>query len=115
VAADGAAAFVGSWTLGGAGGAEGVVAGAESTLTLTEAGEAFGSGGCNNFRASYSLDDGTFRFGPVAATRRACPPPQMQQETAFFAALEATRAARVEDGALILLDTAGATLLRLGR
>ena len=106
-----AAALIGTWKLGASG--EGVVAGVESTLILTEAGEALGSGGCNNFRASYSLDGGTFRFGPIAATRRACPPPQMQQETAFFAALDATRAARVEDGALILLDTAGATLLRL--
>ena len=69
-----------------------------------------GSGGCNSFRGSYSLDGGTFRFGPIAATRRACPPPQMQQETRFFAALEATRGVRVEDGALLLLDAAGATL-----
>jgi putative lipoprotein len=114
VAADGATALVGTWTLGGAGGA-GVAAGVESSLTLADGGEATGSGGCNSFRASWSLEGEAFRFGPIAATRRACPPPQMEQETRFFAALEATRGARVEDGALVLLDAAGATVLRLGR
>ena len=108
-----AAALVGTWNLGGT--SEGVVAGGGASLTLTEAAEALGRGGCNSFRASYSLDGGTFRFGPIAATRRACPPPQMQEETRFFAALEATRGVRVEDGALLLLDAAGATLLRLER
>ena len=111
-AANEAVALVGTWKLGTTGG-EGAVAGVESTLTLTDAAEALGRGGCNNFRASYSLDGETFRFGPIAATRRACPPPQMQQETRFFAALEATRGVRVEGGALLLLDAAGATLLRL--
>ena len=96
-------------------GGEGAVAGVESTLTLTDAAEALGRGGCNSFRASYSLDGGTFRFGPIAATRRACPPPQMQQETRFFAALEATRGFRIEDGALVLLDAAGAPVARLER
>jgi putative lipoprotein len=115
VAVDAAAGLVGSWTLSGAGGEGAVAGGVSSTLTLTEAGEALGSGGCNNFRASYSLEGGGVRFGPIAATKRLCPPPQMEQETRFFAALEATRGARVEDGTLLLLDAAGATILELAR
>jgi putative lipoprotein len=113
VAESGAAALAGTWTLGG--GAEGVVAGGGPSVTFAEAGEARGSGGCNSFRASYSVEGGGVHFGPIAATRRACPPAIMQEETRFFAALEATRGARVEDGTLHLLDATGATLLSLER
>ena len=39
----------------------------------------------------------------------------MEQEIRFFAALDATRGARIEDGALLLLDEAGGTIARLAR
>ena len=108
-----AAALAGDWTLAGLGEEEAVAAGVQSTLTLTAEGEARGRGGCNNFHGTYSVEGGTFRFGPIAATRRACPPPQMEQEIRFFAALDATRGARIEDGALLLLGETGGTVARL--
>ncbi len=108
-----AAAPVGTWTLADLGG-ERAAEKVDTYLALT-AGEATGRGGCNNFRGSYTLDGEVLRFGPVAATRRLCPPPQMQQETGFFAALEATRGFRIEDGRLILLGEAGAPLASLKR
>lgn len=108
----GAAELVGDWTateVGGGPSAEGVA----SRLTLTAGGEAFGSGGCNSFRGTYTVAAGGLEFGPLAATRRACPEPQMQQEMGFFAALEAVRGFRVEGGTLVLLDSAGAVAARL--
>ena len=108
----GPADLVGDWTateIGGAASAEGVA----SRLTLTAGGEAFGSGGCNSFRGTYTLAAGRLDFGPLAATRRACPEPQMQQETGFFAALEAVDGFRLEGGTLVLLDSAGSAVARL--
>ena len=55
------------------------------------------------------------RIGPLGATRRACPPPAMAQEAAFFAALEAARGFRVQRGLLVLLDADGRPLARLDR
>ena len=116
VAADAATtALIGSWTLGGLTGEAAVAPGVVSTLTLTAAGSAEGSGGCNNFHGTYSLEGDTLRFGPIASTRRACPPPVMEQETRFFAALDATRGMRIEAGSLLLLDASGATVARLSR
>jgi putative lipoprotein len=109
------AELVGSWTLRGLSGQAATAPGVQSTLNLTAAGAAQGRGGCNSFHATYSLEGGTFRFGPIAATRRACPPPQTEQETRYFAALEATRSYRIEGGALVLLDEAGASIARLSR
>ena len=112
--APGAADLVGGWVLAEIGAAP-AAAGVKTTLTLTDAAEATGQGGCNSFRGSYTLDGETFRFGPVASTRRACPPPQMEQETRFFAALKATRGFRIEDARLLLLDTGGAPIAGLQR
>ena len=55
------------------------------------------------------------KFGPVAATRRACPPTEMEQEARFFAALEAARGFRMEHGLLVLLDAEGKPVARLDR
>ena len=95
--------------------ASGPPTGVESDVSLTAEGEVQGRGGCNGFRGRYTLDGVTLTLGPIASTRRACPPPQMQQETRFFAALEATRAFRIEDGRLLLLDAAGAPVATLER
>ena len=50
-----------------------------------------GSGGCNSYTGSFSLDEVNpfiMTTGPVAATRQACPDPAGAQETAYFTALE---------------------------
>ena len=113
-AESGQAALAGTWTLEDIGGAR-AAAGVESYVSLTAEGEVLGRGGCNGFRGSYSLDGEALTLGPLAATRRACPPPQMQQETRFLAALEATRGFRIEDGRLVLVDALGDPVARLVR
>jgi heat shock protein HslJ len=90
--------------------------GVEVTLTLDGA-RAFGRSGCNRFTGEASLGSGTLRFGEVAGTRMACPPPAMAVEQAVHAAFERTRLF-VIDGSrskLRLMDEAGATLMVLSR
>jgi heat shock protein HslJ len=63
-----------------------------------------GGGGCNRYSAEVkSVGPGRMLFGPAMSTRMLCPPPQMQQETAFFARLGAVYGyAREEDHRLRL-------------
>jgi putative lipoprotein len=106
--------LVGTWTaeeIGGAARAPGVA----SFVTLTADGEVRGRGGCNSFSGRYEVADGVLRIGPIGATRRACPPAEMAQEAAFFAALEAARGFRLQRGLLVLLDAEGKALARLER
>lgn len=72
------------------------------TLTLDADGRASGNGGCNQFGGEYELTGSTLRFGPLAMTRMACPG-RMEIETAYAAALDATREWRVRGGMLELL------------
>jgi len=74
-----------------------------------------GSGGCNRFVGKASLTGGTLRVGPLAATRMMCPSPLMQVEQRYFQQLESARNARLDGAFLLLLDAAGAPLVRLAR
>ena len=72
------------------------------TVTLDDAGRAYGSGGCNHWFAPYTLDGDKLTFGGVGSTRkacggcacscksmaRACAPALMEQEQRFFEALQ---------------------------
>ena len=74
-------------------------------ITLDQAQkQAAGFSGCNNFFGGYELDGPLLKFGPVGATRMACPDLQMSLETEVFKALDQTRSWRIQDGALFFLD-----------
>ncbi len=76
-------------------------------------GRASGMSGCNRFTGAFAADDdGGFALGPLALTRRACPPPQMELETRFVATLEAARGYLREGAAMTLTDADGATVAR---
>jgi heat shock protein HslJ len=64
---------------------------------------ASGSGGCNRFTGTYESGPRTLHFGPLVATRMACPD-GMRTEQAFLRALAATRRWRTEGRALVLMD-----------
>ena len=51
-------------------------------------------------------------FGNLGATRKACPEPAMSQEDRLLRALDSTRGYRLLNGSLVLLDGAGAALVR---
>ena len=66
--------------------------------------EASGFSGCNNYFSRYEADGSALTFGPVGATRMACPETEMNLETTFLQALENTRTWRMMDNELVLLD-----------
>lgn len=80
------------------------LAGTEVTLSF-QGGQLSGSGGCNNYTSSFSLDEANLwamTINPIAATRRACPEPMLNQETAYFTALENVRQWGYQAGQLAL-------------
>ena len=66
--------------------------------------QATGFAGCNHFFGSYELDGSLLTFGPMGATRMACPDLETGLETSVFEALGNTRNWKKADGALLLLD-----------
>ncbi|WP_455378078.1 META domain-containing protein [Petrachloros mirabilis] len=69
-----------------------------------EKNQATGYAGCNRFFGGYQLDGGALKFGPIGATKRACPDHEEGIETAFFKVLDATRGWRIVDGTLELMN-----------
>jgi len=66
--------------------------------------QATGFAGCNQFFGSYERDGSSLTFGPMGATRMACPDLETGLETSVFEALESTRNWKKSDGELLLLD-----------
>ena len=66
--------------------------------------QATGFAGCNNFFGRYELDGASLTFGPMGATRMACPDLETGLEMSVFEALESTRNWKKSDGELLLLD-----------
>lgn len=110
------AALTGRWLAEDIGGM-GVLDRVESVLELAADGGVTGSGGCNHMRGTATLGRADIRFGPLAATRRACVPAVGDQEARFFAALAATRHWQLDEarGKLRLLDGQGQPLMLLAR
>jgi heat shock protein HslJ len=67
-------------------------------------GRVAGHGGCNRFFGSYQITDGQISFGPLGATRMACPEPVMNLETALFQALEQARGFSRDGARLVFTD-----------
>jgi heat shock protein HslJ len=65
--------------------------------------QATGFGGCNNFFGRYELNGSLLTFGPMGATRMACPDLEMGLEASVFEALENARQWKIEGGDLLLL------------
>ncbi|MCU0805977.1 MAG: META domain-containing protein [Burkholderiales bacterium] len=76
------------WRLQELGGAK-AIANTEASLAFLDGNRASGSATCNRFTATYELSGSAIKFGPIATTRRACPPDLTAQEDRFLAALQA--------------------------
>lgn len=96
-------------------GGRGVLDIVQSTLTIEGGGKISGSGGCNRYFGTVTVEDGKIKVGPLGATQMACVPAQMDQERKFLDALSNTRGYRIEGSKLTLLDANGKTLARLVR
>jgi heat shock protein HslJ len=82
----------------------------EPHMILQSAGNRLaGSGGCNRMMGAYTLDGPSVSFGQVASTMMACVG-GMEQESAFFQALETARAWKIQSDNLELLDESGAAV-----
>ncbi len=80
--------------------------GKEIFLTLNKDGnKANGTGGCNNFFSTFTLNGSSLKFGPVASTEMFCQD-KMETESAFFKALEKTRTYKISGDNLFLSDSA---------
>lgn len=90
------------WQLVSLDGAD-LAAGTAITLSFGPDGSAGGSGGCNTYGGSYTLDaDGRIAFTGVFSTMMACDPAIMDQETAYFAALQSASAYQLVAGQLVI-------------
>ena len=80
---------------------------ATTLFEVTTDGRISSTVGCNRIVGKPSLKGDRLRFGPMAATRMACPPPLDQLETAYMASLDAVRSWRIEGTRLTLVDERG--------
>lgn len=89
----------------------------QSVLELAADGKVSGTGGCNRMSGSARINGSQIAFSPLASTRMACTPAAMNQESKFFAALDATRGWRIDQrqDKLVLLDAGGSPIMRLAR
>jgi putative lipoprotein len=92
-----------------------VLADARPTLVFEGEQRAGGASGCNRWFASVEMSGEKLTFSQAGATRMACDPDRMQQESRFLSALEAVRSYRVEAGALRLFDQSQTERVRLSR
>lgn len=80
-----------------------VIGDAQVSLTLDDMGHISGNGGCNGFGGSYSVNGDAIAFTEVIHTEMAClDPDAMQQESDYFAALNAATRYEIEGGALTI-------------
>lgn len=70
------------------------------SMVFTTDHQVSGSGGCNNYRGAYTVEDGEIVFGHVAATRRLCSRVLDKQEQRFFEVLEQIMAVSIDNGLL---------------
>jgi heat shock protein HslJ len=84
----------------------------EITLNFDDKGRAFGSGGCNEYSTSYTVEGDSLTFETVERTERAClDEGVMSEEQAFFAALESATGYTLMDETLTLTYGEGDRLL----
>lgn len=82
-------------------------------ITLSFDGDSVhGSSGCNSYTGTLAIDGDVLNFGPLAGTKKLCPPEIMEYEDRFLATMGTIETAQITfDGALVLAPTTGMTLL----
>ncbi len=80
------------------------------TATFNEDNTLSGSGGCNSYSASYTVEGNSLTIGPAISTQMACPDPIMSQETAYLTVLGSVATYQIQGNTLELADASGATV-----
>ena len=88
-----------------------------TTFNVATDGKVSGRGGCNSYFATANIAGGGVQISGLGATKMACLPPLMTQETNFFDALHRVRGFVIDDsdGKLKLSDAAGGVIVVLRR
>ena len=73
------------------------------TLNFHEPGRLAGKAACNNYMASYTLNDDSFTVKTGGVTMMACPQPLMKLEQQFLDALETIDQADINDAGQLIL------------
>lgn len=84
----------------------------KTSITFDADGGVSGSGGCNRFGGQAEFEDSGLTVRNVFSTMMACFGPAGDQEQVFLVALEQTASHRLDGAELVLLDAAGAELVR---
>jgi heat shock protein HslJ len=85
----------------------------ESSTAKFSGGKLAGSGAVNTYTAAYTTGPGnTIEIGAPVSTMMAGPQAAMDQETAYFAAIQKAATYKVDSKSLTLLDKDGATLVK---
>jgi heat shock protein HslJ len=102
----------GAWTVEAIDGAA-VAEKARATLDFRPDGRLGGRASCNSYSTGYAVTGEGLRInGAIAATRMACPPPLMRQETEFLEILTGVTAHDIRpDGALVITGAGGRTIV----
>lgn len=94
-------------------GGGGVLDSLQSTLRFEASGRVAGSGGCNRYNGMAKIDGQTLSLGPLATSRKMCPPAIMDQERKFLDALAQAKRFEIEGSFLRLFGDDGIALVRL--
>ena len=93
--------------------AAGIIDMSHATLNFKADGSVSGDASCNRYTGSYTQDEDTLTFTPLATTRKACPPALMDQEQKFLAVLAQPVTMSFDStGALILTSENGSIKAR---
>ena len=88
---------------------------ARATLEFRDSARVAGRGSCNQFSGPVTVRDSTISFGPLAATRMACAPAVMDQESRYFKGLADAERYAVQGPALLIFAKGMAKPLRFTR
>jgi putative lipoprotein len=84
----------------------------KASFHVDDGGKVTGQAPCNRYFASATVKGAEITIGKPGATMMACEQRLMNQETAFFDALEKVASFKVENGRLVLKGSDGRELLR---
>ncbi len=101
-----------SWILVTMHGATPVIPGTEPTARFEGEDALSGSGGCNEYSASYQVNGSGIRIWGLNATRQMCGEEIDEQESTYFRALEASSTFQLEGNQLVVLAPSGTEILR---
>jgi heat shock protein HslJ len=73
-----------------------------ATLAFPQPGQIAGNGSCNRFFGTVQTDKGRLTFGPLGATKMACPGGASEQESRYLGALQKAQRYEVQGDTLLI-------------